>query len=134
MNHNIIMEKLEEAADGLMFQSESDYPVEAFFLEIAGKDSIIDEDILQIGNYPPDTSVTLVNFDDFFKVPTREQSWHGEEEKETVKRFQELVRILNENLRDIKVFKIGEIEIDVYVIGKADSDNFLGIKTKVVET
>jgi hypothetical protein len=41
---------------------------------------------------------------------------------------------LKENLRDLKVYRIGRIEIDIYVIGIDSQNNLMGIKTKAVET
>ncbi len=43
-------------------------------------------------------------------------------------------RTEEKNLRDLKVFKIGKIQIDVYVVGLDAEDNLLGIETKAVET
>jgi len=134
MEKDVLIDSLKEATEGLMFQSESDYPVEPFIMELEGKESINSEDILQAMGYPDDTQVELVKFENFFKNAVKEQSWHGDEEKEIVKRFQELVHILKTNLEDIKVFKIGDIELDVYVIGKLELGYFSGIRTKVVET
>ena len=129
-----ITNKLKKVTDGLMFQSESDYPIELFYLEGNGKKSIARDDILNVGKYPAKTLVKTLKLEDFFGNAVQEQSWHGAEEKEIVKRFQELVRILKEDLSDVKVFKVGKVEIDVYVIGKTESGDFAGVKTKVVET
>jgi hypothetical protein len=117
-----------------MFQSESDYPVEPFSLNLTGKKDISVDDIIQSKGYSTDTPVETVKFENFFKNATKEQSWHGQEEKETVRKFQELVRILKDNLSSIKIYKIGKVELDVYVVGKTKYGTFSGIKTKVVET
>lgn len=134
MEKDELIDSLKEASRDLMFQSESDYPVEPFFMELEDKESISGEDILKAMGYPDDTQIESVEFENFFKNAVKEQSWHSDEEKEIVKRFQKLVHILKTNLKDIKVFKIGNIELDVYVIGKSESGYFSGIKTKVVET
>jgi hypothetical protein len=129
-----ITNKLKKATDGLMFQSESDYPIELFYLEGNEKKSIARDDILNVGKHPAKTLVKTMKLEDFFASAIQEQSWHGAEEKEIVNRFRELVHILKEDLSDVKVFKVGKVEIDVYVIGKIESGDFAGVKTKVVET
>lgn len=73
-------------------------------------------------------------FDDFFKRLTEMQEWFGDEETATANRFSELKEMLSKNLKDVKVFKVGKIEVDVYIVG-LDSENVLaGVWTKAVET
>ncbi len=74
------------------------------------------------------------DFAEFFKRLTEIQDWFGDEEKATAQKFAELKDLLERNLRDLKVFKIGKIQIDVYVVGLEAENNLLGIKTKAVET
>jgi hypothetical protein len=81
-----------------------------------------------------DLPVTEVELDDFFRIATEQQDWHGPEEQETVARFRGLLRILKENLTDIRVYRVGEVEVDVFVIGKTWSGDYAGVSTKVVET
>jgi hypothetical protein len=42
--------------------------------------------------------------------------------------------LLEENLADLTVFRIGSIRIDIYVVGLDADGNLAGIKTKAVET
>jgi len=42
--------------------------------------------------------------------------------------------VLESNLSDIQVFRVGEINIDIYVVGKIQSRDLAGLATKVVET
>ncbi len=51
-----------------------------------------------------------------------------------MKKFQTLVQTLKDNLNEIKVYRIGAIDIDVYIIGKTQSGDLAGLSTKVVET
>ncbi|MBD2364677.1 nuclease A inhibitor family protein [Anabaena minutissima FACHB-250] len=127
-----ILEQLKQASDGLLFMSESEYPCEAFlWSDIA---PATPEKILQQTNHPIDTPEKIVGVDDFFGVATTPENWHEEEEKETVNRFQTLVQTLKENLSNLQVYRLGKIEIDVYVIGETPTGNLAGVATKVVET
>jgi hypothetical protein len=65
---------------------------------------------------------------------TEIQDWFGDEEKETAQKFARLRELLEKNLRDLKVFKVGKIQLDVYVVGLDAESKLTGIKTKAVET
>ncbi|WP_392530224.1 nuclease A inhibitor family protein [Nostoc sp. C117] len=131
-NNSEILEQLRTAANGLLMMSESEYPFEVFLWEDAAP--VTPQKIVQQTNHSQDTPVEIVGVDDFFKVATTPEDWHGEEEKATVKRFQALVQTLKENLSNLQVYRLGEIEIDVYVIGQTPSGDSIGLSTKVVET
>jgi hypothetical protein len=129
-----LLKQVKRAINGLTYMSESDYPLEPFHMEGDGKDSITERDILKATHHAPKTPVETFDFNNFFLNATQEQDWHGAEEKQSVKRYQQLVKLLKENLSDIQVFKVGETEKDVYVVGKSKSGDFVGVSTKVVET
>jgi len=70
----------------------------------------------------------------FFKDVITEEDWHNAEEKEEVRKFRQLVLALKKTLKDLKVFKVGKVEADVYIVGRTESGDWAGLKTKVVET
>jgi hypothetical protein len=49
-------------------------------------------------------------------------------------RYRQLRRVLEANLTDLHVFRVGRIRVDVYIFGKAKSGNWVGIHTVSVET
>lgn len=126
-----IIEKLKQASSGLQCMSEADYPFEVF--EWKGQEPKA-EAVIQQTNHTPDTPVEVVPLDDFFKNATQEEDWYNNEEKETVKRYQALVETLKTNLSDVQVYRLGTVEIDVYIAGKTPSGDLAGLSTKVVET
>ena len=126
-----LTEELRAATRGLLFMSESDYPFEVFkwgnaeptreFLRgLAGKDS--------------SATVETRGAREFFRAAASEPEWKGEAELAVARRFQALVRLLETSLSDLKVYRVGEIDIRVYVAGRAPSGNWLGVSTRVVET
>ncbi|MEH2207839.1 MAG: nuclease A inhibitor family protein [Nostoc sp.] len=127
-----IIDQLRTAADGLLMMSESEYPFEVFLWEDAAPAT--PQKVVQQTNHPQNTPVEIVGVDDFFQVAMTEEDWHEEEEKATVKRFQTLVQTLKENLTNLQVYRLGNKEIDVYVVGQTPAVNLAGISTKVVET
>lgn len=129
-----LVDILKQASDGLLFMSESEYPFEFFLWESENQQDIKPEFILKKTGHSLDTPVAFVNLESFFQIATTEQDWHGIEEKETVRKFQTLVKTLKDNLTDIKVARLGTIEIDVYIVGKTPDNKFAGLVTKVIET
>ncbi len=130
-----VLQELRKLTKGLMFQSESDYPVKAFVPTKAQRQqSVSAQDIIAAKKTAPEVAVTEVELDGMFGSAMQEQDWQSPEERQSAKRFQQLVQTLKDNLSEIKVFKVGETEADVYVIGKTKSGDLIGIKTKVVES
>lgn len=126
-----LSETLMKASKNLLMSSESDYPFEFFQWE--GQADLTTEKLLELAGHPQDTSVEVVELDYLFRNVAQEKEWHDEAEKINVSSFQTLVKTLKENLRDIKVYRVGTINIDVYIVGKADG-SLAGLSTKLVET
>ncbi|MFK0734503.1 MAG: nuclease A inhibitor family protein [Gloeotrichia echinulata HAB0833] len=122
---------LKQASDGLMMMSESEYPFEVVSWE--EKESLTTQKILQLTNHTQDLPIEEVELEYFFRNCAFEKEWHDEGQKEEVKKFQLLLQTLNDNLQEIKVYRVGAISIDVYIIGKT-ADGIAGLSTKVVET
>jgi len=129
---NRLKEQIKVAVEGLYFMSETDSEISPFFGGQA--QSVTKEEILSQTKSPTDAPVEERNFTDFFSRLTEIQDWFGDEEKATAQKFAELKKLLESNLRDLKVFKIGKIQLDVYAVGLNAENNLLGIQTKAVET
>lgn len=133
MTDTEIINKLKSATNGLLMSSEAEYPFEVFLWENI-TNSLTSEKVLQQTKHPENTSVEVVPFEDFCRQLTAEQDWYGEEEKNLVAKFNILVKTLRNNLINLQVYRLGKIEIDVYIVGKTPTDNLAGVATKVVET
>nr|MDZ8061248.1 nuclease A inhibitor family protein [Nostoc sp. EkiNYC01] len=129
-----ITEKLKQASDGLLMLSESEYPFEIFLWSNQAQEPLTNQKLLQLTGHPQETSIEEVELDYFFRNCAQEKEWHDEIQKQNVPKFQSLVKTLKDNLTDIKVYRLGTINIDVYVVGKTPSRDLAGISTKVVET
>ncbi|MBD2680848.1 MULTISPECIES: nuclease A inhibitor family protein [Nostoc] len=124
---------LKQSSADLLMMSESDYPFEVVFWT-GPVDSLTTQKLLQLTNHPSDSQVEEVGLDYFFRNCAYEKEWHDDQQKENVKKFQTLVQTLRNNLNEIKVYRIGTINIDVYILGKTSSGDLAGLSTKVVET
>lgn len=126
-----IGEKLKEASSGLLMMSESDYPFEVVQWE--GAAPATQEKILQLTG-SQDLPVEVVDLDYLFRNCAFEQEWHNELQKKDVKKFQTLVQTLKDNLRNISVYRVGQINIDAYIIGETKDGDLAGVVTKLVES
>jgi Nuclease A inhibitor-like protein len=131
---NEITEKLKQASDRLLMMSESEYPFEVFLWANEAQENLTNQKLLQLTGYPQETIIETVELDYMFRNCAQEKEWHDETQKQNIQKFQSLVKILKDNLTGIKVYRIGTINIDVYIVGKTPSGDLAGISTKIVET
>jgi hypothetical protein len=131
---NEITEKLKQASDGLLMISESEYPLEVFLWPNQVQEPLTNQKLLQLTGHPEETLVEELEIDYFFRNCAVEKEWHDEIQKQDVQKFQKLVTTLKDNLTGIKVYRLGAIDVDVYIVGKTSSGDLTGIFTKVIET
>lgn len=127
-----LMEQIKNASKGLYYISETDAEILPFTGSKA--DSVTKEEVLRQTNRQIDVNVEEREFGEIFARLTKMQDWFGDEEKATAERFSALKDLLEKNLRDLKVFKIGSIDIDIYFVGLDAENNLMGIQTKAIET
>ncbi|MDT5158717.1 MAG: hypothetical protein QOH51_3074 [Acidobacteriota bacterium] len=126
-----LIEELREATRGLTFMSESDYPFEVFKWGRAEPSNAFLRGLTKQDASVPVSTQTPA---EFFRAAAAEPDWKGSEELALARRFQKLLRLLEENLSDLKVFRVGRVNLPVYVAGRAASGLWLGVSTRVVET
>ncbi len=126
-----LIDKLRRATVDLYWISESDGSWQVFLWE---EEKISPEQILNKLGFEPDTSIEIWDLDRLFVNATKIQDWHELEDEIEVRRYQKLEKFLKANLSDIKVYRIEEIEIDLYIVGKTESGKLAGLHTKIVET
>lgn len=124
--------KLEEAVQGLQFQSETDAPLRAFFWPCA-QEQLTPATIAQLAEAKEFEPMETRDLDEFFANATEIEEWMEDNEKKTARQFQKLVEILKTELQDSKVYVFGATEKTVVIIGRV-TDGFAGVITLVVET
>ncbi len=127
-----LIEQLELITTDLLWLSEAEYPMQVVYWQDAN--NFTQDTLLQQHNYPPDTKIATKEFDAFFAVATKSETWHNEAEQAQVERYQALVNLLAENLTNIKVYLLGEIEIAAYILGTTQHQAIAGITTQIVAT
>ena len=129
-----IPKKIKSLSQDLLWMSESDYPFDIFTWSSQELEEVNSKNLLQKTNHSLDAPVKVVDLEKFFQRATDEKDWYDSEEKETAKKYQTLLETLKQNLDNIQVYKIGEVEIDVYIVGQLKSGDWVGLSTKAVET
>ena len=117
------LEALRKAAQGLVFTSETDAPLEAFVWPDGG--GLSADRLRKQAGAEGDTAVEDMTLDDFFHaVPDEDKP-----------KFDQLAQVLKTQLTGLKVYKIGdEAEKTVFIAGKTADGQWAGLKTTVVET
>ncbi len=106
-----LIAQLKKACNNLLWISESEHPFEAFCWQDPTQLDLTNEQLLKLTDHSEHTIVKPVDFDSFFEVVTQPQDWYGDEEIETMKKYQQLVATLKQTLTDLKVYQVGTIEL-----------------------
>ena len=128
-----VAELLKKASTGLIMISESDYPLKGFTWKDQAATALNKTKLLKIIAKPANTLVEETTVDRVFQAATSEYPGQNAEEKATMKKFRNLVSVIKTNLKNVKVYRVGEISIDVYIVGTVGND-LVGLSTTLVET
>ena len=122
-----------ELVEKLVYISETDSPFEPVS---GGKISNVTiESVLDNLNLErPARDIEETDFDDFFEKLVRRRHWDRPEDSMRRDRFARLRDLLKENLTDIHVFRLGKVQIDIYIVGIDADGRLAGVRTKAVET
>ena len=120
---NPILKELQEAVKGLLFPSETDAPLEAFVWP-GGTGPPDEAAIRASAKVDKDAPIEQITLADLAKTILEES--RGD--------FLPLFALLGHHLSGTTVFKVGEIEITVFIVGRTADGQFAGVKTEVVET
>jgi hypothetical protein len=123
---------LTAASAGLLVPSESDYPLEPFVWP--GPAPITVAALLAHLGLPPDTPVETRGVERFLGRLARERDWMGAADRAKAARFGALQRLFLERLSDVVVYRVGEIELQVFTVGRDADGRYLGLRTTQIET
>jgi Nuclease A inhibitor-like protein len=118
---------LQQATVDLLWVSESDYP-----FEVVTWDKGIE--LTPLALFKAEGAIESILLTDFFAPALIVEDWYEADELATVDRYKLLLQLIESNLIDLKVFRIGSIEVDVYIVGKTSDSDIVGLKTTIVET
>src|SRR5690348_3727342 len=93
---------LQQAADGLTYQSETDAPWKAFAWPSAQGEPT-GEAVRQRGRHKADAPAEEQSVEDFFAPLVEDKDWYGDEEKATAAKYRALLDAVKRNLKSPKV-------------------------------
>ncbi|HEX2972250.1 MAG TPA: nuclease A inhibitor family protein, partial [Tepidisphaeraceae bacterium] len=116
------LQEIITASQGLMYPSETDAPFEPFCWTAQGGGSARNQIAAHAGKGRP---IQEVSVEDFFAEL---------DDSEDADCFHTLRQALETHLMGLKIFRLGQIKIDVYLIGQTRSGDWAGLHTLSVET
>lgn len=123
---------ISEASAGLIYISETDAEITAFEGGPAG--AVTAADLLAQTGHEGGAPVEERGFEEIFARLTRVYEGADEEHIAKAGKFAALKAVMEASLRDLKVFKVGRINVDIYMVGLDAEGNLSGVQTKAVET
>lgn len=126
-----IIDRLKQATTDLLWSSESDYPFEIVSWELGIELTPTD---LFSNIYDTDLAIESIPLTDLFEPVLTIEDWYEDAELALVNRYTNLLDSINTNLSEVQVFRVGEVEIDIYIIGKTPTGDIIGLKTLSIET
>jgi Nuclease A inhibitor-like protein len=126
-----IIDQLKQATTDLLWSSESDYPFEIVTWELGVELNPTD---LFSNIYDTDLAIESITLTDLFEPVLTIEDWYEQAEIDLVDRYTNLLDSINTNLSEVQVFRIGEVEIEIYIIGKTPTGDIVGLKTRSIET
>lgn len=127
-------EQLNPILPGLFYPSESDEPIEPANCYLSQSEPLTVSQIKDWQMLPPAVYVDEIPEDDFWEPVTTDEDWYGDDEKKRTDQFRQLKALLEAELTVRQVFRVGDTERDVYLLGRQADGKRAGIKTKVVQT
>ncbi len=129
-----LYQQFQDAVDDLWWMSETDAPIELNVWPDAFANGFSIQVLLSMTDHEADLPYEEVSLDQLFGPAIREQEWHGEPEKEDVRRFRALKSLIESSLSDRHVVKVGEVNLDLYIVGQTSDGEWLVFSTQAVET
>ncbi|MGQ0541419.1 MAG: nuclease A inhibitor family protein [Blastocatellia bacterium] len=124
--------RLIKECKGLIYPSETDGTFEPFFGGEAKKG--LREVLRKAPGSDSKTKIEEVEFDKFFESLITEKDWFTAGQRKMAKRFAKLRDLMESELKEIKVFRVGRIRIEIYIVGIDKTGMIMGVKTFAVET
>jgi len=127
-----LVTEFENVSRGLWYTRESDYPYDSIF-HAGAADSISDDAVLAqtLGATGP---IESVDFDEWFD---RRTTVEPDEDPYYVEQAAQLKLIrasMEANLTDLRVVRIGEIQVHIFIVGRTSCGDLAGLHTISIET
>jgi Nuclease A inhibitor-like protein len=126
-----IIALFKQVTTDLLWSSESDYPFEVVTWD---RGVNLEPTALFSKLATPNDSIETITLADLFAPVLTVEDWYESDELALVNRYTDLLHAIESNLSEVKIFRVGEVEIAIYIVGKAPDGDIIGLKTYTVET
>lgn len=124
--------KLRAAVEDLWWMSETDAPFEVWVWD--GVQPFEAQSLRQQMGYAPMTPMQVISLADFFAPVLVPKPWHRQAEGQVLQRYEQLYKLLLQVLDSVKVYRIGDRQLDVYIVGRSPTGTWMGLRTQAIET
>src|ERR1035437_2410478 len=107
----------------LLFPSEIDAPFEVIIWDKTQGTTISPAAVLELTGHKTTDFIQETRLEILFSTPTMQQDWHSPEDKEKVKRFRALTDAITRELKEVHVYRLAKINIEVFILGRTPSGN-----------
>lgn len=125
---------LERAAAGLLYTSESDYPFTYAFRAATAPAPLDVADFRRAFGIAADVPVEVVSLDDFLARHIERVDPADPIAVALVPRYRVLRETIRHAVQEPRVFRVGQIAIDCYLVGTDRAGNVVGLTTVAIET
>lgn len=125
------LQEIRKASEGLYYISETDAP---FHPVEAAEAADPKQAALKLSGNNENEPVEEVTLEHFFRNAVKIYPDVTPEQQQTAQRFIHLQTSLLQNIKDVKVYRIGSIQIKAYILGRLPDGTCAGLSTQLVET
>jgi len=129
-----LQDQVTKLINDLLYPSESDEPLAYVTCYLKQEAPLTVSQIKDWQMLPPEVFVEEIPEADFWEPVVTGQDWYGDEEKARTEKFQQLKTLLETELTVRQVFRVGEGELDVFLLGRQADGERAGLQTKIVQT
>ncbi|MVN22969.1 nuclease A inhibitor family protein [Mucilaginibacter arboris] len=124
-----LQSNLERAANGLVMMSESEYP----FDYISSEETALSPALaLKLTGKPEGTLITTTTLDYLLRNLTDPSS--GSVSSAEAEQYQQMAAALKDSLKELTVYRVGDVQVDVLILGLTAGGKVAGMRTKLIET
>ena len=123
--------RLEAAAEGLVYLSEGDAPFE--YVELGAAGALTPQGFAALAG-SPGAPVEEVPLERFFAGHIEESDPGDATAQSLVPRYRALREALRETLAEVRVFRVGQMELRCYAVGRTPEGTIAGLATTAWET
>ena len=129
-----LRQRLEAAAGGLLYGSEGDEPFDFFALPWPEGEPVTLAAFAARLGAPADATTREIDLDRFLRHHVEHVDPYDAAAQALRPRYERLRDTLREALREVRVFRIGEVQVHCYAVGRDGRGNLAGLHTVAIET